>query len=318
MSKPFEIITVGNIFNENIQFPDHSIGPLLGATVSYSTVVLGRLGARVGIVSNVGGDIPSSLLKPIYQCGANTRGLHVRDHSPTTTTLLVYDDRGYKVIRYLKKAPPISFADIPKEYHHTSVVYFCAVDFEVSADTVKRLKTEGLITAADMGGFGGAHTSKEVLKEYEKDRMSILKSYAEHIDIGKASLEDCFHIFGDNRLSEERAVQRLLEVGIRMAVMTLGERGSIIATDTEIVRVPAIPTKVVDSTGAGDTFMAAFLLEYLRSSNAYDAGLFASATASLLIEKTGGVNVDRAPDSDQVRERIASFTGKKGGQGERK
>jgi sugar/nucleoside kinase (ribokinase family) len=307
--KSVQIVTIGFVFNENIQFPDHSIGPLLGATVAYSSVALGRLGARVGIVTNVGTDIPQSLLIPITESGVDTRGLHIKSNSPTTTTLLVYDCAGYKVIRYLKKAPRIQFDDIPETYLSAEMAFFCAVDFDVSAETVKNVKSAGMTTAADLGGFGGAHTSKEVMKEFENKRSQILRSYAENIDIGKASLEDCYHLFGDNGLTEEEALKRLLDTGLGIAVMTLGERGAVVATREGLTRIPAVPTRVIDTTGAGDVFMAAFLLEYLKTGNLYKAGLFAGTTASLLIEKSGGVSIDRIPDMDQVRHRMEQFEG---------
>ena len=101
---PLEVIAIGHIFNERIQFPDRTVGPLLGATVSYSSVVLGRLGAGVGIVSNVGRDTPADLLRPISEAGVDTAGLHVRSDAPTTTTLLVYRPDGTKKIEYVKKA----------------------------------------------------------------------------------------------------------------------------------------------------------------------------------------------------------------------
>jgi sugar/nucleoside kinase (ribokinase family) len=302
-----QIATIGHIFNENIQFPDRSIGPLLGSTVAYSSVALGRLGARVGIVSNVGTDIPRSLLAPIVESGVDIKGLHRSGKFPTTTTLLVYDPDGYKVIRYLKKAPRIRFDDIPKTYLSAKIAFFCAVDFDVSAETVRKVKSTGITTAADLGGFGGAHTSKEEMQEFANNRSRILRSYAENIDIGKASLEDCYHLFGDGGLTEKQALTQLLDTGIGIAVVTLGERGAVIATSDGTTRIPAAPTQVVDTTGAGDVFMAAFLLEYLNTGDLYKAGLFAGATASLLIEKSGGVSIDRLPDFHQVRRRLGHF-----------
>ena len=40
------------------------------------------------------------------------------------------------------------------------------------------------------------------------------------------------------------------------AVLTRSEQGSVIVTATETVRVPAHPTEVVDTTGAGDLYAA--------------------------------------------------------------
>ena len=308
--RAFDIVTVGCVFKENIQFPTHTIGPLLGATVSYSSITLGRLGARVGMVSNVGNDMPDSLLRPIVDSRVDMKGLHVRQDAPTTTTLLVYSQNGTKEVKYLKKAPAITFTDIPDDYLKTKAVFFCAVDFDVSPETVGEVHSKGITTAADMGGFGGAHVSEQSMTNFVRKRKIMLDAYGRYIDIAKVSLEDCVYLFGMEDIEEHEALKRLLATGIDTAVLTLGQRGSIIAnTGGEIIEVPAIPAKALDTTGAGDTFMAAFLYRYLQTEDLYTAGLFASAAASLLIEKTGGATLERIPAIEEVRERLKVFGG---------
>lgn len=306
-SECFDIITIGYIFNENIRFPNSTAGPFLGGTVSYSSVVLGRLGDRVGIVSNIGPDMPYSLLKPIYDSGVDTAGLHLREDSPTTTNILIYDRNGNKRIEYVKKAPRIVYEDIPNGYLDCRIIYFCPVDFDVSPETVARIKERGLMTAADMGGFGGAHSSAELQAQFLKNRSENLKAYTQNIDIAKASMEDCHHLFGEDGFTEEEALQKLLDAGIKIAIMTMGEKGAMIATKEGYTSIPPISVKAVDTTGAGDTFMAAFLSEYIRTNDLYLSGLFASATSSILIEKSGGVNTDRIPDREQVHKRLEFY-----------
>jgi len=309
MNYQYDIITIGYIFNENIQFSDGTmIGPILGGTVSYSSVVLGRLGVKVGIVSNAGTDIPQSLLKPLYDSNVDLKGLHLRENTPTTTNILIYDKNGNKVIKYLKKAPQIEFEDIPEEYMCSKAIYFCPVDFDVSPETVKKVKGKGVLTAADMGGFGGAHSSEELQTHFKKDRYANLKNYISGIDIAKASMEDCYHMFGEDGLTEEQALSKLLDLGVKIAIMTLGEKGAMIATNQGISVIPPIPVNVVDTTGAGDTYMAAFLSEYIKTENIVRAGQFASATSSILIEKSGGVNIERIPDREQVLKRMDYYS----------
>lgn len=302
-SKCFDIITIGYIFNENILFPETKAGPFLGGTVSYSSVVLGRLGDSVGIVSNIGTDMPYLLLKPIYDSGVDTAGLHIRGDSHTTTNILIYDKDGNKKINYIYKAPRIVNEDIPSDYLNCQIVFFCPVDFDVSPETVAHIKGKGLITAADMGGFGGAHSSAELQEQFLQNRTENLKAYTQNIDIAKASMEDCRHLFGEDGFSEEEALQKLIDTGIKIAIITMGEKGAVIATKEGCTRIPPIQVNVVDTTGAGDTFMAAFLSEYIKTKDLYISGLFASATSSILIERSGGVNTDRIPNREQVLKR---------------
>lgn len=49
-----------------------------------------------------------------------------------------------------------------------------------------------------------------------------------------------------------------------MVIMTRGADGAVLATENGIVEQPGIPTKVVDTVGAGDSFTAAFLIGMLQ------------------------------------------------------
>jgi ribokinase len=62
----------------------------------------------------------------------------------------------------------------------------------------------------------------------------------------------------------ESAARTLLTRGAGRVVLTLGERGSLLVTREEVVHVPAVPVRAVDTTGAGDAFvgsLAFFLAE---------------------------------------------------------
>ncbi|MCL5069360.1 MAG: PfkB family carbohydrate kinase, partial [Actinobacteria bacterium] len=85
-------------------------------------------------------------------------------------------------------------------------------------------------------------------------------------------------------------------------------KGSLISNNKDILEIPAVKEKIkVDTTGAGDVYCTAFLSEYLRTEDLYKSGLFASAAATILIEKTGGVSISRIPVEKKVREKIESF-----------
>ena len=311
MSEAFDIIVMGYIFNEHIQFPDknETVGPFLGATVSYSGVCLGRLGTKTGIVSNLGKETPPELIQPFYEAHVNTQGFNIREHTSTTKNLLVYDQDGNKIIEYITRAPEIIFNDIPELYFKTKLFYLCPVDYEISAETIKAIKKRGDYTiAADLGGFGGAHSSIESVKKYADRKEEVFKNYMECLNIVKASMEDCHHLLGPQAKTPQQAMERLLAYPPEIVIITLGEEGSMIGTAEKVYKISPIKTDVVDCTGAGDTYMASFLSEYLNTGDIERSGIFASATASFLIEKTGGVNTERFPIREKVLERMKEYT----------
>jgi len=304
----FDVIVLGYIFDENICFPDHKIGPFLGGTASYSGICLSRLGTRTGIVSNIGKDTSLNLLKPFYDANVNTQGLNMKEGISITKNLLIYDEKGNKTIKYLVRAPEILYADIPDMYFGTKIFYLCPVDYEIPVNTVKNIKKKGTFKiVADLGGFGGAHSSIESRKKYGKNILKILKVYMQYIDIAKVSMEDCYHLFGTTINSPEQALKKILGYGASIVIVTLGEKGALIGTKDKAFNISPIEANVVDRTGAGDVFTSGFLSEYLVSSDIERAGIFATATSSLLIEKTGGVNTDRIPSRQDVLNRMKKY-----------
>jgi len=308
----FDVITLGYIFNEQIIYPDYKIGPLLGGTVSYSSVCLGRLGNKTGIVSNIGIDTPDMLIKPFLDANVDLQGLNKRNGTSITKNLLIYDKKGNKNIKYLTRAPEILFSDIPGNYYYSKIFYLCPVDYEIPLNTIKEIKQAAVkagksLIAADLGGFGGAHSSLESRKKYSINMAGLLNEYARYLDIVKASEEDCLHLFNCKGKNPNELLKQLLNLGAGIAILTLGKAGALIGSKEKIYNILPVEANIVDRTGAGDTFTSAFLSEYLDSSDIERSGIFASAAASLLIEKTGGVSTERLPNRVDVLNRMKKY-----------
>jgi fructoselysine 6-kinase len=69
----------------------------------------------------------------------------------------------------------------------------------------------------------------------------------------------------------EDLLGRCAASGIEIAVVTRGAAGAIACVNGRIHRQAIVPTKVVDTLGAGDGFIAGFLLAHLRGAQTADA-----------------------------------------------
>ncbi len=93
----------------------------------------------------------------------------------------------------------------------------------------------------------------------------------------------------------ERALARMAEMGIALACVTLGERGALVRRGAVAFRVPAERVEVVDTTGAGDAFVAGLLsvvarMEDPRTAPAADlqrAARFAARVAARVCTRVG-------------------------------
>jgi fructokinase len=96
------------------------------------------------------------------------------------------------------------------------------------------------------------------------------------------------------------------QYGLRLAVITLGPGGGVaVEPGGNITRVPGFPTKVVDTVGAGDTFMAGFLDGWVKLQLGLESSLERGAAAASIVCSRRGA---QPPTSAEVDDLIAERT----------
>ena len=84
------------------------------------------------------------------------------------------------------------------------------------------------------------------------------------------------------------AARRLRELGAGTVVITLGAAGSFaLGADDESVRVPAAPATVVDTTGAGDTFIGALAAGRARSFSLVESMSWGALASGIAVSRLG-------------------------------
>jgi ribokinase len=92
--------------------------------------------------------------------------------------------------------------------------------------------------------------------------------------------------------------------GVEIALITLGSDGAVAVSRNSRVQVDAVPVEVVDTTAAGDTFIGAFGVEWLRTGDIEKAMVFASHAAALCVSRFGAQT--SIPSEREVRESMKS------------
>lgn len=100
-------------------------------------------------------------------------------------------------------------------------------------------------------------------------------------------------------------VHKLLSFGIGTVILTLGPKGICVANQSETFTLPSFPVEVVDTTGAGDSFLAGFTAGLLDGKSLRDCCLFATATAACNIGSVGATAGIR--DRAQVEACLARY-----------
>ncbi|MEC2072347.1 ribokinase [Alkalihalophilus marmarensis] len=91
-----------------------------------------------------------------------------------------------------------------------------------------------------------------------------------------------------DELSEEDTARKLVSLGAKAVLLTLGARGSLYVTQDKVLRIPAYPVKnIVDTTAAGDTFIGGFIAGVTAGKAIEEALQFATAASAVAISRLG-------------------------------
>ncbi len=151
-----------------------------------------------------------------------------------------------------------------------------------AGDMVRRAREAGMITSLD----GGWDASGEWLR--------VIGPCLPHLDLLFLNLDEAQQLTGCE--SAEEAAERLLEGGARQVVIKMGARGCLWMDRQGSFAEPAFDVPVVDTTGAGDCFVAGFLASLWRGSGVREAAQRANAVAAFSVQSLGAVTGVRGWD----------------------
>jgi 5-dehydro-2-deoxygluconokinase len=102
----------------------------------------------------------------------------------------------------------------------------------------------------------------------------------------------------------EHHAQRLLDLGVQIAIVKMGPAGVLVATADGVERVPPVPIEVVNGLGAGDAFGGAVCHGLLSGWSPGETVAFANAAGAYVAGQLACA--DAMPTEEQVRALMAS------------
>ncbi len=156
-------------------------------------------------------------------------------------------------------------------------------------------------TARDTGTLVALSGSDPAWVELQRARLDAL---LDRVDIFFGNEGEACGLTG-----ADSAVSALTELGRRCptVAITLGASGSIVAQGSDVVSVPAAPvTRVVDTTGAGDSYAAGFLYGVVRDSGPETSARLGALAAAEIVSHLGARPLARLSDLAAPRRGLAA------------
>jgi len=275
----FDVCVVGHV-TKDILKAGQTTTLLPGGTAYYTAVALKSLGLKVAVVTKGAKQDRDYLLHELL---ANRISVSWEDGGATTVFENTYSGDDLGVRTQTLKAMGAAFvaedvAKIRAKAFHLGPLFRKDIPLQVLEKAAKEAKTVSL----DVQGMVRPARLGKVVQQDWPDK----KKWLGFVHVLKTNVQEALILSGEK--DAEGAAAVLASYGPREVVITLGGRGSIVKAEGTIHRIPSFsPRRLVDPTGCGDTYAAAYLCRRLRGSSPEEAGRFAAATATLELEGLG-------------------------------
>ena len=261
-----------------------------GGSVANSCAVAAALGAKTAFLGKVAHDeLGDVFRREIATVGVHYTTAPLENSVPTARCLILVTPDGQRTMNtYLGAGGEFSLADLDETIIAASkVTYLEGYLFDPPA------AQSAFHEAARMARAAGRQTALSLSDAFcvDRHRGKFKQLIAEGIDILFANEAEICSLYQVNSFDE--AVEKAAR-DVDLAVLTRSGEGSLILHKGQQIAIPAVPVKVVDTTGAGDAYAAGFLTAYTDGQTLEAAGLLGTKAASLAISRIGA----RPPASD--------------------
>ena len=234
------------------------------------------------------GKIRDDHLGEFFAHDINAAGVHFKvkpasEGLPTARSMIIVTPDGSRTMNtYLGISTNLSKEDLDVHLLENAQILYCEGyiwDIETTKDTIR----SAIAIAKGANRTISFTLSDSFCVSRHKDEWIDLIN--EQVDILFGNEDEIKELSGCGTLSE---AAQWIQGKVKVACLTLAERGSIIVTEDEIIGVGAkAVNQVTDSTGAGDLYASGFLFGYARGLDLKICGELASIAAAEIITHTG-------------------------------
>ena len=247
----------------------------LGGTAAYAALTAKNLGRKPAVITSAGPDL---------ELGRSLRGIDLIcvPSSVTTTFINIYEAGQRR--QYVKAvAQSIGADSVPSAWQQTPIVHLGPIVGEFEEDLID------LFPSSIVG-----LTPQGYLRNWDDQGRVSPRLWARAGQF--LPRVDALIVSEDDLAGESGALRSQLALP-GVAVVTKGADGATLYHRGKATHLAPRRTRVLDPTGAGDIFAAAFLVRLAETEDPHEAARYANAAASLSVEKQG---IASAPEREEI------------------
>ena len=293
-------LIVGTVAYDDIETNKGNSGKILGGAGTYIALACSHFDSKSSIVSVVGGDFEQKHLEMLRDKGIDTSPSEIVEEGKTFYWKGKYHKDWNKrdtlatELNVLADFNPI----VPKEYKESKIVILGNLHPIVQGSVLDQLSKKP------------EHIVLDTMNFWMDTALLELQKIIARVDIIVINDEEALQLSGEESLFS--AAEEILKLGPKYVVIKKGEHGSMLFGDSQFFVTPAYPIKkVIDPTGAGDTFAGGFggylsEQEELSFEKLKNAVIFGTVMASFCVESFGTLSMEKL-SKGEVLGRIDEF-----------
>ena len=289
------IVTVLGIFVADISFTgkkipssgetilgtNYNIGP--GGKGCNQAIAISKLGGKVNFISKIGKDEYGRLALDTLKKNDVATNEIIQDQNLQTGVagILIDKTTGKNAINVITGAPSTLTINEIKEKNDiikNSKIFLTQLEIpkDVTLYCLKFAKENNVTTV--LNPAPASDLSKEIFK------------YIDYFTPNEIEAEFYSGVKINNEIDAKKASLKLIDLGLKKIVITLGEKGVFYTDGKKEIYLKASPVKAIDTTGAGDAFNGGLVYGLLKNKSIEDILKLANKVAGLSTTKLGAGN----------------------------
>ncbi len=277
-----------------------ALGFYSGGTAANVAVAYARLGGSARLLSRVGNDAAAKIaVRAAMESGVDLAFLQHDSKLATGLCFAAISPNGERTFFSYRGANVA--LELPNMNHVFQDVRFLHVSGHALLDGDQRNTTLVLLDEAYRRGIT---TSIDLCLPLLRKRPLEIMTLAPRLSAIFANTRELgllgtsLGFTGNDTDLVSRTLSALTHAGTPLVVAKLGAAGSQIAQGLSRISVPPLPVHAIDTTGAGDGFVAAFLFVLLRGGSAEAAAQVGNVVGALVSSRSGAA--DASPTLEEV------------------
>ena len=299
-----KLISIGEALVDLIKLPGKEPIKSAGGAPANVACAVSNLGQESIMLTKLGKDANGEfILDTLKSKGVTIDHVMVTDSHATTVVQVNVDKKGQRTFTFDRRNSAdlfYSFQEIPPFiFESDDILHFGTVDLVPSL--MKEAHSYALIAARKQGTLISFDPNLRFsLWPSEKALKDTVYDFLYYADLVKITDEELAFLYPD--LPFDAAIEKIFQSKVRLVLVSRGEKGvSMYAKDKETVHISGIQVEVVDTTGAGDALIGAFLAKLLsyginkqtlldHPKQLLEALKFANKVASFVCTKPGAID----------------------------